>query len=357
MLSLRWSALLLSVLALGFIFLSPTLEGVAPVWAQDLPIPQLTLWESHMATYGQKHGQALASWLATANIAAILADPTAQSVTPGLEQTYYDRTRVMYQIADYLGQAQPWSGYARDAIRVYRDLYLLKFGNVPGYWNFSTALRMDYERTGDPLSKQAAISLSLNMYCSDYSPLSSTVDASMGREVAYCILAYINAEALGEARRPRRQILVDQAYGHLIQGFVQFTWQGTTNQVSPFGVALTAQALIRDWEQTRDPRLVPILRAVCDYLWANAWMGPAAAMKYNINPGSPDPQDRAPDLNLIIAPMYAWVYAQTQDVKYRDMADALFVGGVRNAWLDGAKQFNQSYWWSFDYVRWRRGWL
>lgn len=68
------------------------------------------------------------------------------------------------------------------------------------------------------------------------------------------------------------------------------------------------------------------------------------------NTGGTEP---APDLNQLIAPAYAWVYQRTGDLSYRDKADAIFAGGVKGAWLDGAKQFNQSYRWSFDYVKWR----
>jgi hypothetical protein len=47
------------------------------------------------------------------------------------------------------------------------------------------------------------------------------------------------------------------------------------------------------------------------------------------------------------------MYQQTGDDTYRDRGDQVFAGGVRGAWLDGPKQFNQNYMWSFDYVKWR----
>jgi hypothetical protein len=61
----------------------------------------------------------------------------------------------------------------------------------------------------------------------------------------------------------------------------------------------------------------------------------------------------APDLNLLIAPAYAWLYSRTGDTTYRDRGDQIFAGGVKGAWLDGSKVFNQNYMWSFDYVKWR----
>ncbi len=67
--------------------------------------------------------------------------------------------------------------------------------------------------------------------------------------------------------------------------------------------------------------------------------------------GSEDP---APDLNLLIAPMYGWLYAQTGASRFRDRGDAIFVGGVGMASLKQNKPFNQNYRSSFDYVEWRR---
>ena len=64
--------------------------------------------------------------------------------------------------------------------------------------------------------------------------------------------------------------------------------------------------------------------------------------------------DPAPDLNLLIAPAYAWMYRQTGDITYRQQGDQIFAGGVRSADLDEVKQFNQNYEFSFDYLA-RRG--
>jgi hypothetical protein len=90
-----------------------------------------------------------------------------------------------------------------------------------------------------------------------------------------------------------------------------------------------------------------------DWLWDNVWVANAEAFRYTdrlVNPGDLDP---APDLNLLIAPTYAWLYYQTGDVKFRDRGDAIFAGGVKYAWLANGKQFNQNYRLSFEYVRLR----
>src|SRR5437762_6391438 len=116
----------------------------APAAAQ--PIPQLALWESQMITYGQS-----------------LCDYLASGATQDskLQNVYYDAIRVFYQIADYTGNAA-WATCAQRARTVFRDNYVMTgacwpsgFGAVPGYWNFTTGERMDFERTGDLVSKTA----------------------------------------------------------------------------------------------------------------------------------------------------------------------------------------------------------
>ena len=314
-----------------------TLANVA--WGDDVPIPGLTRWERQMRVYGEKHCATLAQ----------------ASGDEALAATYYDMIRVMYQITDYTGDAV-WKACALRACNVYRDAYVLRHrGQVPGYWNFTTGLRIDFEHSGDRRSREAVLLLSqAAAYSPDATPLGRTQHIDLSREVAYAIVGYIDAEALGQPRRTRRAALVDQAYGHLDQWFAQLVWRDSngkvTTQFSPFMVGLTAHALIKDWEQTGDVRLIPALTRAADWLWANAWIRPDRAMWYE----AAHPIKTAPDLNLLIAPLYAFLYRQTGDLKYRDQGDALFAGGVDLAWLTSAKQFNQNYWWSFDYVRWRR---
>src|SRR2546425_335392 len=124
-------------------------------------------------------------------------------------------------------------------------------------------------------------------------------------------------------------------------------------------VGLTAEALIMEYEKTGDSRILPALKTALDWLWANAWVTGDQGFWYDnavANPTVPWPsRPGAPDLNLLIAPAYAWLYRQTGDTKYRDRGDQIFAGGVQFAFLGGGKQFDQNYKWSFDYVKWRTG--
>jgi hypothetical protein len=61
----------------------------------------------------------------------------------------------------------------------------------------------------------------------------------------------------------------------------------------------------------------------------------------------------APDLNMLILPMFGWLYSIDRNAGWISTGDAAFEGGVRGAWLGGIKQFNQNYTWSMEYIKWR----
>lgn len=300
-----------------------------------IPIPQLALWEAHMLLYGAQNAARLTA-----------AGPnyyTTHVPGAGNDDTYYDAIRVFYQMADYTSSLTPWNAAALSARALYRDQYVLpNAGSVQAYVSFSKGLRMDYARTNpsENRSRDAVIALSNNpRYAADGSTAGSSAGES--REVAYAITAHVDAEALGAAPRQRHKDLVNLAYGHLAQWFTL-----KTAAVQPFMVGITAQALIRDWEQSQDARLLPWLRVAAEGLWAMAWDDATQSFRYLGGGG-------APDLNLLIAPLYAFLWKETQEASFQVRGDAAFVGGVNQAFLSGGKQFNQNYVWSFDYVTWR----
>lgn len=306
----------------------------------DPSAPDKAGWEARMIEWGIVHGDMLS---------------TEQTVDWFLNHIYYDMPRVMYQIADYVEVAEPWVTYAKQATVFFRDEYVVpNAGAVPGYQNFTTGLRMDFERTGDAASKAAAILLSQNaMFAADWTDRTYVTHHSTNREVAYAILAYINAEALGEPKRPIRAEWVDVSHTYFAQWYDTATWG--TWQVSPFMAAITAQALIADWEETQDARCLPALQGLGDWLWAVAYHPPTHAMLYQLNPDNVSEggvsSAGAPDLNMIIAPLYSWLWVQTGDPVQRDRFDALLLGQA-NAYLAQGKQFDQNYWW-MEGMAWR----
>lgn len=290
-----------------------------------------------MKIYGAMH---------CANLAATSSLTEDQRLTA----TQYDSEAVFYQIQEYT-QDVSWSLCAERAEVVYRDHYVNpNDGVIPGYWIFTRGLVLDYVETGDPVSQSAVVLISKNAaYTADYTPLSWTVDASMSREVAYAIDSYLDAESVGEPHRSRTEALVSQALGHIDQWFVQ----KTAEYVRPFMFALTAEALIAYHEATGEPRILPALITGANWIWDNCWLPDYEAFKYTDRVVPSGGTEAVADLNLLIAPLYAWLWHQTGEDVYRIRADQIFAGGVKGAWLIGSKQFNQSYRYSFEYLKWR----
>jgi hypothetical protein len=312
-------------------FSSP-ITNVAP----PIDVVLLSQWQQQMTTFGQQHASSL----------------RGLSGEAALDATYYDATRVFYQIADYT-QDPSWLAAAHEATTIYRDQSVLpNTGTLPGYWNFTGGLLLDYQHTGDVRSKDAIILLSNNAdFAREGTPLEWTASTVESREVAYTIMGYLNAETVGEPRRARLDDLVTQAIGHLDQWFVS----KTAPYLQPFMAGLTMEALIQyNTAVGGDSRILPAIQSAVDSLWSHNWLPEHQAFQYVDRElsgvGGPTP---APDLNMLIAPAYAWMYHQTGNPIYQQQADAIFRGGVEDAHLQGAKQFNQNYLFAFDFMTWR----
>jgi hypothetical protein len=312
-----------------------------PPPGETVPVDK-AIWEAHMVEWGVVHGDALST--------------LPQNELLG--HIYYDASRVHAQIAAYTGNDEPWHTYAKQATVWFRDQYVIpNNGAVPGYENFTTGLRMDYERTGDVASKDAAILLSNEaMYAADWTDPNYVAGMEKSREVAYALISYINAEALGEPKRDIRARYVTLSYDYITQWQDRARWE--TWQISPFMMGITAYALISDWEETADARCLPALRQLADWLWPLAFHAPTNAMLYQLNPDCLTEgglsTTGAPDLNQIVAPWYAWLWNQTGETLYRDRFDALLLGHA-DAYLAGGKQWDQGYWLAFDGMAWREG--
>jgi hypothetical protein len=171
-------------------------------------------------------------------------------------------------------------------------------------------------------------------------------DEVLSRETAYCINAWLVAETLGEPRNQKLRQSVDWALGHIDQWFVQ----NSSDNWAPFMFGLTCEALISYYHQIEeDPRIPVAIRMGLDATWDRAWVEKDEAFCYRAG----NPVEGTGTLSPLVAPAFAWVYLKTGDTLYRDRGDMVFAGGVKCAWLEGGKQYSQSYRWSFDYVKWR----
>ena len=132
--------------------------------------------------------------------------------------------------------------------------------------------------------------------------------------------------------------------------------------MKPFMMGLTFEALISAYEAKSDSRTLTTLQEAADWLWNVGWNTVGESFPYLIctsdstySECKEQPVPLAPDLNLLIAPAYAWLYVMSGEQKYAEMADRIFMGGVTQADLSNGKRFSQNYRWSDNYLRWRLG--
>jgi len=317
--------------------------------------PALAQWEADMVTYGKRWGEAIGNE----------SDYLRQ-----LPMHYYDARRVHFQIADYTGNAEPWESYARTAGNVY-DRYLTDndFG-TSGTMRFPHGLFMDWERNDNTTARSYLIQMRDNGAFSDPDTnywVDSWYTQARSREVAYALQNHMLAERAGEPRQTERvNLYVDMALGHVeIWTTGNFIHSDPDHHyVQAFMTGLTASALIEYYERSvetgsPDERVPQALEGLADWLWDNMWVPNANGTRYgafsHVTPAREGTGSEAPspDLSLLIAPMYGWLYRETGASRFLERGDAVFAGGVMLADLGGAKRFNQNYRNSFEYVEWR----
>jgi hypothetical protein len=299
------------------------------------PIPSLSRWESQMKHFGEIY----------CNQGKIAELGTWEG-----NVWYYDGIRVYYQIAEYTHDSK-WRECARYVRAVYRDYVLGSQGRIPGWRVFPHGLQWDFEMTGDNKSKEAVMKLATD---SAFAPRGGGAPQEESRETAYIIEAYLAAEKLGAGRHPKLSTAVNNALSHIDQ------WTSSSSYVQSFMVGLTMEALIQYHERTGDDRVPHAVKKAADWLWQNSWNERQGYFQYvfcrNGSRSGPcgERSEEGSDLNLLIAPAFAWLYRRTGDDAYLTQGDAIFSKGVTGAYLGNGKHFSQNYRWSFDFVRWRK---
>jgi hypothetical protein len=316
--------------------------GDGPMCAPS-EIPELAVWEERMLEWAPVHCDRLDG-------APEVGDPALEEY---LARVDYDAQRVFLQIAKHTGDSQ-WASCAQKAESVYRDRFVMpEQGGVVAYWNMSDGLAMDAVDNADTTSAEAVRLLALNGdFCTDDGE--DTADPALSRENANCLIALSNAERLGEPRRDKIFDLYHNAMGHID------AWFGSRSAgyYEPFMFAITAEALIRYYEHVDgEQEIQDAIILGLDTIWDEAWQPDQGAFRYSTDEAA---DENGKDLNLIIAPVFAWAYERTCDERFKVRGDEIFANGARNAYLGddeggGAKQFNQNFRWSFEYVRLRNG--
>lgn len=289
-------------------------------------------WRSQMTTFGQQ------------NCVRISSTPINDNTQVNL---YYDGQYVFYRIADLTGDPS-WIQCAKNARWGYRDYYVIpNNGHVLGFWSFTRGLREDFRRFQDAQSKEAVRMLANNPnFCADTAWNNQNVyDFDYLREASYCLEAKLDAYWVGLGLDQRISSVYMPA---VTQGIKKALIDQTTSYVKPFMLALGATSLIRYYhEVSAEPIILTTITSGFNNLWS-LWNEQAQAMYYrspnDAATAADDPgYTPSPDLNLLIAPVYQWIFERTGDSVAAARAEKLFNGGVERGYLGNGKQFNQAY--------------
>ena len=311
---------------------------VPAAFAEDpVPIPELKRWEENMIKFGEKH-----------------KDERAMGIMPEQFVYYYDGEWVFFQIADYTGDRK-FIEYAHNCQETYRNHVFAENGKLPGHRIHPHGLYEDFKRFKDEKSKEALLLLARNPIWAPGHPIDGGApDCGACRENAYMLMTMLLAEDLGEKIAPQ----IEHNVKCSLTCLDQFAISKTAPVIQPFMTGLLSEALIQYAEvRHADTRIVPPLVVFADWLWEHCWVAKDSAFCYlreKPNDEATAPKEGCPDLNLLIAPLYAWLYKKTGEVRFRERGDQAFAGGVKGAWLEKGKAFSQNYRWSFSYVKWRR---
>lgn len=321
-------------------FITAIFASPAALAEDSTPIPELKRWEENMLKYGEMH-----------------RDERDKGIMPEQFVYYYDGEWVYFQIADYTGDKK-WIEYAHNCQETYRTHVIDTFAKgekVPGHRVHPHGLYEDYVRFKDEKSKEALMLLATKTIWSPGTWIDgSTPDPGACRECGYMLMTMLLVEKLG-VPMPR----IEPAVANGIKQLEAFCKDKTAKVIQPFMPALECAGLIQYAEQHPggDKTILPTLVLFADWLWEQCWVEKDKAFCYlreQPNDPSTAPKDGAADLNLLIAPLYAWLYKKTGEVRFRERGDQAFAGGVKGAWLEKGKSFSQNYRWSFSYVKWRR---
>lgn len=288
-----------------------------------------------------------------------------------LAASYYGGEYCQYVLADYFSNTATYYPVADKFYDAYTVQYLRANGwNLPGYWTFGIVLSERYIRRGEG---QSLTDLQLMCANSPYHA-SGTLLADpvtrheLSREWSYCIMDLIQLDrisTLSAGQISRRDYCYEDMF------VIGNDWYGsqTASYVRPFMVGIWAHALIMYYELVlAEARVLSAVEAAANYIWDNCYDEATKSMRYTDRDiGNPDDPNPSPDLNMMIAPMYAWLWSITNNLAWKTKAELLFEGAFPHYdgdgfWISGAylgswaspsgKQYNQQLIWAEDYFRW-----
>lgn len=335
------------------------------------PVPNKAEYWANMAMAG--------GWLNSWFAANLISNPPYGG-DPALTNQYYDGQLCAWYLKDHFG-GTTYDNLIENERKAYVDYYVNDpgvMGGVAGYRNFTEGMLQDVLRsTAHSASSLAALQSIINN--GSYVDHGDVTDQSLSRECAYAIMAYINAKRAGitltSGQQSRLADLVTAALGHIT------SWVGGTAEFyRPFMGSITCHALIHYLTYYGDDaRFLPAIESLATYTWTlwksttGSW-GQANSFLYTNKVGvdgvdwwaSTDDANTAPDLNMMIAPTFGWLFWKTGVQDWRDKGDLIFSGSIsvyndgfydHGAYLgyDGnpsGKQIDQQLVWGPLYIQW-----
>ena len=316
------------------------------------------------------------------------------SSDPSLNKAYYDGIFCSYAMRDFFATASPYEDYADEYFVSYADYYLRNPGvmyGVPGYWAFGKGLAEHYIRRSiaqaktdlEGLCASAAyhgVGLTGFYTIEGNFPGTHTVDGhALSREWSYCTMTYIQlarCQALTAAQEARRDFCFEDLFRIVDWWFTS----ATASYVRPFMVGILMRALIEYYEHVDADSRIPTAITTCltALIDPNLYIAANKTFYYTDRDGTGQPwgspdldrdPDGTPDLNMLIAPAFAWLYSITGTASWATYAQDLFDGSVPvysgGFWQSGAylgsqdssnpngKQLNQQLVWHqklWDYL-------
>ncbi len=301
----------------------------------------------------------------------------------GPYDNYYDRVSAYYVWWARAGGPLPGPGapetanylqHANDVLLKYRHWISTDLAwKVEPFDAQLDGLALHYLVTGDEVSRNAVGRLASRYASKDffYFPDLSRTDrrtSNDNRVQARVLLSFVLADRIGAAPyqpesfvlpKASWRTLADSAFARILKAQSQdgsYKFESQCKQTYPFMLGMLNDAMIRyyDLPGTNKPAIESSVKRAVDYMWANNWVATAQAFQY-LGPnrcqgtiGGP-----APDLNLMVASGFGFVYQQTGNAAYRTNGDAVFTGGVNGAYIGGDKQFNQQFTSSYRYLGYR----
>jgi hypothetical protein len=342
-------------------------------------IPNLSTYKSSASTFGISNCAQDTNTTRT-----IRANDSARLTPVGPSTTYdswfYDGVGVYYNVQSLLNDGENWAQCRANVAQVYRDGYVRRNGgSIFEFMMFTEGAYLDYLDTGDAADLTLINELDNHMIAPYHGNM---VDVSyLQRETAYALKNAIYASAL-QQNNPRfnntttfwRDYTLDHVLGHVDQ----ICLSRNAQYFESFMTGLEAEALIQYYDIVgHDPRIPPAIKCLADYMYSSVYNTVTS------DPGS-FPYDKwrmltnagvgnnggscMVNLNMLIVPMYAWVFKNTGLSEYQTEGDEIWNHGVL---LDGCqggpaanltgptgnygKQFSQQYYWGPSYVAWRSG--